>query len=185
MTAVIRPAGAADAETLALVGQATFLDTYAGVIDGANIVAHCRDQHGPAVYQRWLRAPSADLWLAESGTAPIGYAVLDTSTLPVADPSADDLELKRIYVLSRFQGQGVGAALMEAALGAARRRGAARLLLGVYALNVTAIGFYERMGFQPAGRRRFQVGATLYDDLILGRAVAASAVEPRAGQRRA
>jgi hypothetical protein len=35
---------------------------------------------------------------------------------------------------------------------------AARLLLGVYAGNAAAIGFYERVGFGKLGSRQFDVG---------------------------
>ncbi len=41
----VRPCTAADAETLALVGAATFLQTFAGVLDGAAVVAHCAAAH--------------------------------------------------------------------------------------------------------------------------------------------
>jgi diamine N-acetyltransferase len=78
-----------------------------------------------------------------------------------------DVELKRIYVLSRFHGTGVGAALMSAATSGAGA--ASRLLLGVYAGNARAIAFYTKNGFEPIGQRKFDVGGTLYDDVVLGR----------------
>jgi ribosomal protein S18 acetylase RimI-like enzyme len=56
---------------------------------------------------------------------------------------------------------------MNEALQSAKDRGAARLLLGVYGQNAAAIGFYQRLGYRQVGTRRFQVGANLYDDVIL------------------
>jgi ribosomal protein S18 acetylase RimI-like enzyme len=58
---------------------------------------------------------------------------------------------------------------MRTALDAARRTGKTRMLVGVYGRNDRAIAFYERVGFGIVGERKFQVGATLHDDLILGR----------------
>jgi ribosomal protein S18 acetylase RimI-like enzyme len=58
---------------------------------------------------------------------------------------------------------------MSAAVEAARAAGAPRLLLGVYGGNARALAFYARQGFTEAGTRRFQVGANLYDDLVLAR----------------
>lgn len=178
MQAVVRPARLEDAEAIALVAQATFLETFAGILDGAHILAHCREQHAPAVYRGWLQRSDVDLWVAEtaSGRTPIGYAVLDAvSSLPVSNPGPGDVELKRIYLLSRFQGTGVGADLMRAAFAGAAQRGASRLLLGVYQHNARALAFYRKMGFQVVGRRQFQVGAGLYDDLVFARAVDAPA----------
>ena len=95
------------------------------VLDGADVVAHCRDQHAAGRYAEWLRRPSAALGLAEAqpGGAPIGYFWLDAAQLPVPDPRDTDVELTRIDVLGRFHGTGTGAGLMAAALAAARARG--------------------------------------------------------------
>lgn len=171
MDVQIRACGPADARALALVGQATFLETYADVLPAADILAHCEREHGVARYAGWLDRPEYRFWLAETGTgAPVGYATLCPPDLPLPTEPAD-LELKRIYLLSRFHGAGVGARLMEAAVEAARAAGARRLLLGVYGENARAIAFYVRQGFVQAGVRKFQVGANTYDDLVLARAL--------------
>ncbi|MEI2454290.1 GNAT family N-acetyltransferase [Lysobacter firmicutimachus] len=165
----IRRAGADDAAALALAGAATFLETFAGILDGPDIVAHCRNQHAAALYQDWLADPQGAAWLAETalGAAPVGYALIAPPKLPLADLAEDDLELKRIYLLSRFHGGGVGRELMRHAVEESHRRGARRLLLGVYAGNARALAFYARNGFRPVGERRFQVGANTYQDAIL------------------
>jgi ribosomal protein S18 acetylase RimI-like enzyme len=165
----VRRAVPGDAAALALVGSATFLDTFAGVIDGGDIVAHCAKQHSTAVYDAWISSADAAVWLAEAsdGDAPVGYAVLDRPNLPLDDVQPDDLEVKRIYVLSRFHGAGVGPRLMKEALDEARRRGARRALLGVYSGNARALAFYAKTGFVRIGARQFQVGAHTYSDHIL------------------
>ena len=171
LAAVIRPASASDAAALSVVGQATFLETFAGVIEGADILAHCTGQHAPEVYLDLLAQSRAGAWLAETraGRAPVGYIVLGESALMVRDPSPDDLEIKRLYLFQRFQGTGIGRALMDAALTGARERGATRVLLGVYGKNARAIAFYGKAGFHHVGERRFLVGATYHDDVILAR----------------
>lgn len=157
-----------DEHALALVGQATFLETFAGVLDGADILAHCHTQHTAAVYAAWLGERAGLLWLAETtaGLAPIGYFGLRAAELPAPDVRETDIELKRIYVLKRFQGTGVGDALMDRAITTARDFGKTRLLLGVYALNERAIAFYQRRGFQPVATRRFPVGHNTYEDTV-------------------
>jgi ribosomal protein S18 acetylase RimI-like enzyme len=109
------------------------------------------------------------------GAAPIGYALLARPDLPGVPPDGDDLELKRIYVFSRFHGSGAAAALLEPVLARAEAGGAARLLLGVYAGNGRAIAFYRKSGFEPVGRRRFTVGDRAYDDVVLARPLTAAA----------
>lgn len=157
-----------DEDALALVGQATFLETFAGVLPGSDIVAHCRRQHAPSVYRSWLDS-GAHVWLAEADCsgAPIGYLVLAPASLPVTNPSDRDLEVKRIYLLHQFHGRGIGKELMLAAEQRARETGATRLLLGVYSRNARAVEFYERYGFRRIGTRRFRVGEHEYDDFVL------------------
>ncbi|HEY0661605.1 MAG TPA: GNAT family N-acetyltransferase [Lysobacter sp.] len=166
----IRACVAGDEEALALVGQASFLETFAGILDGADILAHCAGQHAGQVYRAWLADERVRMWVAQAkpGDAPVGYLVLAPAALPVAGPRADDLEIKRIYLLHRFQGGGIGKRLMAEAVQEARRRGCGRLLLGVYADNLDAIAFYERCGFSRVGERRFRVGNNEYQDAVLG-----------------
>jgi len=166
----IRPCGPGDAAALALVGQATFLETYADVLPAADIVAHCAREHGEARYAAWLEQADYRLWIAELAATGVGvgYAVLCLPDLPVPlEPG--DLELKRIYLLSKYQGGGVGARMMATACHAAQAAGARRILLGVYGINHAAIAFYTRQGFTQAGVRQFRVGANTYDDLVLAR----------------
>ena len=163
----LRPAQPTDAQRLALVGRATFLESYADVLTGEDILLHSQHQHAPEMYSAWIESPHAGCCLAETPTgAPVGYAVLCQPDLPVPlEPG--DLELKRIYMLHRFQGQGTGRALLRWAMDEARRRGAPRLLLGVYGQNHAAISFYRRHGLEVIGTRQFQVGTTLHDDFVL------------------
>lgn len=164
----LRPAAPRDEHALALVGQATFLETFAGMIEGADVVAHCRAQHASERYAEWLARATAYACLAEvePGGAPIGYTLLAEPQLPVADSRPTDIELKRIYVLSRYHGTGVGAALMDDAIRTARARDHTRMLLGVYAGNERALSFYARRGFRRIAERRFRVGRNEYADLV-------------------
>jgi len=172
MTIDIRRCVQGDEAALALVGQATFLETYAGALPAGDIISHCSVQHGEALYADWLAKPGYRLWVAEmeEGRAPVGYAALTPPDLPVAT-GEKDVELKRIYLLHRFHGTGLGARLMETALDAAAAAGFTRVLLGVFGGNARAIAFYTRQGYAEAGVRKFRVGENEYDDLVLARAL--------------
>jgi diamine N-acetyltransferase len=154
-----------DEDALALVGAATFLETFAGLLTGSDILTHCRVQHGAAQYAAWLENPDYKLCLAELNRAPVGFAVLSPPDLPVAVTN-DDMELKRIYLLHRFQGGGLGRRLLEWSVAQARSLRKRRLLLGVKADNTGALAFYDRVGFVRIGERKFLAGAMLCDDYI-------------------
>jgi len=164
----LKRATAADAAALSLVASACFLETFAGLLEGADIVAHCAKANHQDTFRAWVQMAASRVVVAEiaSGGAPIGYTVLTTPDLPAVDVQADDIELRRIYTLSRAHGTGLGPALMGQALLDARDMGRKRVLLGVYAGNERARAFYQKQGFAKVGERQYQVGATLCDDVI-------------------
>ena len=169
----VRAAGAADADALSFVASATFLDTYAGSLDGSDMVAHCLANNRPEKFAAWASEPGDAVTIGEiiPGHAPVGYSVL-TSAIDLPVPlERGDIELRRIYTLSRLYGSGLGRALMQRALEDAARIGAQRVLLGVWGENHRAHRFYERQGFAVAGTRQFRVGNVLHDDLVYARRV--------------
>jgi ribosomal protein S18 acetylase RimI-like enzyme len=165
----VRVASAGDEAALSLLGSATFLETYAHLLPVTDILGHVARQHATEVYQRWLANETYRCWLAEylPGQAPVGYAVVTPPDLPLADIGTGDLEIRRIYLLHRFQGSGIGRLLMQEIIDHARANMARRVLLGVYSRNETALGFYQRLGFARVGTRQFRVGANDYFDYVL------------------
>ena len=172
MTWRLRRAEPGDAPALSLVASATFLDTYATVLTGADIVAHCTRNNSIAAFETWLSDPATIVTLAEyePGHAPIGYTVLTAPDFPI-EPGPADIDLRRIYLMKQAQGSGLGAALMARALEDAAAADRTRVLLGVWDQNTRARAFYERQGFKVIGARQFMVGTTLHDDPVYARAV--------------
>ena len=166
----LRRATAADAPAVAMVAAASFLETFAGILPGEDIVAHCARNSSIEKFVGWAGEAMSIVTLAThpAGDAPVGYSLLTTPDLPIA-PLDHDIELRRIYALSVTRGTGLGHQLMAHALDDARTLGKRRLLLGVLGANERARAFYEREGFVLAGERRFNVGAGWYDDVIYAR----------------
>jgi GNAT superfamily N-acetyltransferase len=176
----LRPATSSDAAALALVSAATFLEAFTWLLPGVDIIAHCAANLTPAAYTHYLHHPRTRITLATAGDdVPVGLALVCTPELPSIPTSATDLELKRIYLFSRFRsaqtlvtnhpGVKPAQALMDAAIRSAQDLGATRLLLGTHQTNLRAIAFYRRNGFTEAGHRTFQVGSQQCCDLIFAR----------------
>ena len=155
-----------------MVAAASFLETFAGILPGDDIVAHCARNSSAEKFAGWAGEAASVVTLAThpDGAAPVGYSLLTTPDLPLP-PGEGDIELRRIYALSITRGTGLGHRLMTQALDDARSLGKRRMLLGVLGSNMRARAFYEREGFVLAGERRFNVGAGWYDDVIYARAL--------------
>lgn len=75
---------------------------------------------------------------------------------------ADTLAIDGLAVDTEARGQGVGAALIGALAGEARRQGYTRLRLEVAAGNPRARRLYERLGFEVASETRSALSAALF-----------------------
>jgi diamine N-acetyltransferase len=165
---LLRRATAADAAKLALVGAASFLETFANDHPGDATVAFIRDYHAPSAWTETLAKADTAVWIVEeTAGCPVGYAVLSPGSLPGTTP--EDAELKRIYVLSRWHGTGIGRDLFDVAEAEARARGAARLVLSVYTRNVRAIAFYEKQGFVTIGQAVFAEFPVEFADNVMAK----------------
>ena len=63
----LRRATADDAEALALVAAATFLEAFTWMLPGRDLVAHCARNHVASVYAGYLTQPNTRITLAEAG----------------------------------------------------------------------------------------------------------------------
>ena len=167
MTIKYKKAALGDEHAISLLGAATFLETFAGMICGKAIIQHCAHEHSVHAYQTAISQPEERVWLAtlDPGEAPIGYLHLCKPDLPI-QICDNDLEIKRIYILKKVQGLGVGRCLMKLAIDHARTGRAQHIFLGVYDANTAAMAFYEHLGFSRVGERIFQVGDQRYHDWI-------------------
>jgi [ribosomal protein S18]-alanine N-acetyltransferase len=85
---------------------------------------------------------------AASGPVMAGYAGL------MFIPGGTQADVLTIAVRKAYWGQGIGSALLDALLTAARERGCAEVFLEVRADNPRAHGLYLRRGFEELGVRR-------------------------------
>jgi diamine N-acetyltransferase len=158
-----------DEMRLSLLAKATFLETYAGNADAADILAFVEAEHSVGRYRFWLESEFAKIWIAETipGQSAIGYAV-------VLDPSdgRPGIEIKRFYVLHRFQQNGLGHRLMNEILATAHHDGIAEVFLRVQKANRGAVDFYSRIEFCVVGEESFRVGVRDHEALVMRLALA-------------
>ncbi len=103
------------------------------------------DPWPPSMVGEELRAPLRHYVGAVEGGDTVGYAGVRLG------PDAD---VMTIGVVEPARGRGIGRALIEDLLGAARAAGSERVFLEVRASNEAAIGLYLSVGFHRIGRVR-------------------------------
>lgn len=114
------------------------------------------------------RHGAGNVLVAVDGDAIIGSLLLGLWT--DLESSRHVLEVEGLAVEEARRGEGIGAALLDAAIARARERGARRLVLRVLSGNSPARRLYESRGFEVEGARReaFLLEGTFVDDLMMG-----------------
>jgi len=177
MTLRIRPASITDAPRLSRLGAATFRETFEGENTPEDMARYLAAAFTPERQAAEIADPAGTVLLAErrgprgdtDDAELVGYVHLVSGPAPEAVRGPSPLELKRLYVARAWHGHGVAQALMDAALDAARARGAETLWLGVWERNPRAAAFYAKYGFARVGEHTFVLGADAQTDWLLAR----------------
>ena len=164
----IRRAMPSDAVLLADLGRETFIETFAHLYPAEDLKAFLEKAYAPEAFSRFLAADGHGLWIAELDGRAAGYAHAGPCALPHPEATPGCGELKRLYVRAADQGDGVGSALLDEALGWLQSPGR-RLWIGVWSKNFGAQRLYARRGFEKVGEYEFPVGATRDHEFILSR----------------
>ncbi|MER6556947.1 GNAT family N-acetyltransferase [Streptomyces sp. NPDC001027] len=118
-----------------------------------------------------VRHPPEDFLVAELDGRVVGYVRLVPPT-PLA-ANAHVRQIQGLAVLDEARGQGVGRALVRAAVEETRRQGARRITLRVLGHNAPARRLYEAEGFTVEGvlPEEFLLDGAYVDDVLMGRRV--------------
>jgi diamine N-acetyltransferase len=166
---VIRRATPQDAETLSRIGKATFVETFGHLYPTEDLTGFLEQAYGLERTKKDLADPHKASWIVEADGKVVGYALAGPSELPHPDVAPGDGELKRLYILKDWQGDGTGSRLLSQALDWLEARGAKRFWIGVWSQNHGAQRLYSRLGFKKVGEYEFPVGRVRDQEFILVR----------------
>lgn len=154
-----RPATLADAPALAVLGAETFVAAFGHLYTPADLDAFLAEVHDPQAVAAEITGESCTHRLVEDEGKLVAFCKLRyPSHYRHHSDARDPIELGQLYALPGYTGHGIGARLMDWALGVARERGHDAVLLSVYSENYGAQRFYQRYGFGKIADITFRVG---------------------------
>ena len=169
---ILRPALPADAAALAALGRDSFVAKFGTMYRAQDLATFLAQTHAETVVAREIANPQARYRLAERDGALVGYCKLGlTCGWPEHTRGSHAIELKQLYTAPGATGGGIGAALMDWALGEARALGADEIQLSVWSGNSDAQRFYRRHGFAKVADTHFWVGEQRDDEFLFARMI--------------
>jgi diamine N-acetyltransferase len=159
----LRPAICADVPALARLGIGSFVAKFGEMYQPQDL--------GEAFSEEAIAAELANperlYRLAELDGKLAGYCKLSLICgWPEFTRGSKVIELKQLYTDPDLTGRGIGAALMDWALGEARLRAADEIQLSVWSGNFGAQKFYMRYGASKMADITFRVGEQIDDEFL-------------------
>lgn len=156
---IYRPATLADAPALANLGAETFVAAFGDLYTPQDLADFLAEVHNAEAVAGEIAGDSCSHRLVEDDGTLVAFCKLRYPTkFGDYTEAQNPIELGQLYALPTHTGHGIGAALMDWAIGHAREHGNDAILLSVYAENFGAQRFYQRYGFAKIADITFKVG---------------------------
>jgi ribosomal protein S18 acetylase RimI-like enzyme len=169
VTTILRPATAADVPVLAPFAADAFVAAFGHLYRPEDLALFLDEWRTEKAYRDALAVPAKRIHLAEVDGKLAAYALIvlgeEFEQRPEPRP-ARPVFLSQLYCAADMTGHGLGAALMDWAIGEARAWNADALQLSVFSENFGAQRFYERYGFAKVADIDFWVGNHRDDEFL-------------------
>lgn len=149
----------AQRDVVVALARRIWFEHYPGIISFAQIHYMLERSYTRSVIAAEQRA-GVSWQVAEWDGAPVGFVAFG--------PAGADMKVHKVYVLRDAKGKGVGRALMDVAMLAARASGRSGMVLAVNKNNLDSIRAYLAMGYSFAARVCTSIGdGFVMDDYVM------------------
>ena len=163
----LEPCTVADLSVLAELSKSTFKEAFESQNNPDDFKAYINSAFGDKSLLKELQDYNSSFFLVYRDSDLAGYIKLNENGSQSDIRDNNSLEIERIYVLSEFQGQGIGAWMLGQVISMARDKKKYYLWLGVWERNTQAIKFYERLGFYKFGSHPYYIGRDEQTDWLM------------------
>jgi diamine N-acetyltransferase len=156
-----------DVDSICILAEKTFRDTYSEFNTPENMELHVAKNFSTSQIEKELQASDCQYFIVESDVEIVAFAKLqkDHSTQGLEDKKV--VEIERFYVDKNQQGQQLGRKLMQFCIDWANENNFETIWLGVWENNPNAIKFYQKMGFEFLSKHTFVLGTEVQTDFTM------------------
>ncbi|MHA7057308.1 GNAT family N-acetyltransferase [Aquimarina sp. M1] len=152
------------------ISRQTFYDSFGPPLNTEkNIQQYLNEKFTLDNITKELKDSNSYFYFAKLRDEIIGYLKLNTKEAQTEPLAGNGLEIERIYLVSTYQGRGIGQFLINEILNISKEKKVAFIWLGVWNYNKRAVRFYERNGFKTFDEHKFMLGSDEQTDLMMKR----------------
>lgn len=149
------------------IGCETYKETFQHQNTPENMEAYLEQAFNSEQLEKDLTNASSSFFFLYFNEELAGYLKVNVNEAQTDKIDDEALEIERIYIRYKFQGQGLGKYLINIGLEIAKELDKKQVWLGVWEKNKGAIKFYEKMGFVKTQTHFFYMGEEKQTDFIM------------------
>ena len=153
-----------------------FLDTYATDGIRPSLAREVLEHLSTSAISALLARPATVFIVAEVSEHMVGFAQFTLGARHPLVAGGVQAELNRLYVHTRFSGQGIGEALLRRAEMLATEHGASVMWLTAWVENRRALAFYAARGYTDVGATPYVFETEAYENRVFAAALDERAV---------
>jgi diamine N-acetyltransferase len=165
----IRKVKPSEVIALQYLTNTTFLEAYSASNNPDSMSLYMQEKFSLENLTKELNNNDSEFYFIESGIEKMGFVKLNSGLAQTEKVLPNTLEIERIYVLEKHQGQKIGKSLLEFSIKLANQKNHDFIWLGVWEQNHKAIEFYKRNQFEIFGSQLFKLGNEIQTDLLMKR----------------
>jgi len=138
----------------------TWMDAYSAFIPAGDLIRYLDEHYDADALREFFEDPNVVGYVAVADNVLAGYA------RTYFHKDEQRLYVQQLYILPSFQGMGIGKQLMAFAADHAKTFSLDRVWLGVMVQNISALTWYQRMGYQITEKQPFTMGSTAVEHYV-------------------
>ena len=156
-----------DIKKLQTIAKQTFTETFGSQNTAEDLAKFLNEEYDFNKLKSEVTDPESFYYFCYFNDELAGYLKLNIGSAQTESDYPESLEIQRIYVLQKYQGQKIGLSMMQHAIAVAKKIKKSQVWLGVWEKNLKAQAFYRKSGFEKVGSHDFVLGDDIQNDYIL------------------
>lgn len=156
-----------DIKKLQTIAKQTFTETFGSQNTAEDLAKFLNKEYDFNKLKSEVADPESFYYFCYFNDELAGYLKLNIGSAQTESDYPEALEIQRIYVLQKYQGQKIGLSMMQHAIAVAKKIKKSQVWLGVWEKNLKAQAFYRKSGFEKVGSHDFVLGDDIQKDYIL------------------